>query len=186
MTLHVKNMVCERCKMVLKTELEKLGLNLVSVDLGSVVLAEPISNEKKVMINDHLKQFGFELIADKKRQTIQQIKTLIIELVHQKNNELSVNLSNYLAQHLLMDYNTLSQLFSEIENTTIEKYYIHQKIERVKELLMYGELSLSEIALQLHYSSVSHLSSQFKQVTGFTPTYFKTIKNKKRNNLDEL
>lgn len=186
MKLYIKNMVCQRCKVAVQSELEKLGLNPISVELGEVELATPLSTEQKSTINQHLQQLGFELIDDKKQRTIHKIKTLIIELVHQRSNDLSTNLSDYLARQLLMDYHTLSHLFSEVENTTIEKYYILQKIEKVKELLVYDELSLSEIALQLHYSSVSHLSRQFKQVTGFTPTHFKNLKNKKRNNLDEV
>ncbi|MEP6928740.1 MAG: AraC family transcriptional regulator, partial [Flavobacterium sp.] len=117
---------------------------------------------------------------------IEKIKTLIIDLVHYKNNELKTNLSDYLSQNLNQDYNTLSNLFSEIENTTIEKYFISQKIEKVKELLIYNELSLSEIADVLNYSNVAHLSNQFKKITGFTPTYFKQLKDKKRIQIENL
>lgn len=166
-------MVCSRCKMVVKSELEKLGLKLLSINLGEVETMEPISDIQKTELLKNLRAVGFDLIDDRKSKTIDKIKTLIIDLVHNKNNDLKINLSNYLSQELHQDYNTLSNLFSEVENTTIEKYFINQKIEKVKELIMYDELSLSEIAYSLNYSTVSHLSNQFKKVTGFSPTYFK-------------
>lgn len=186
MKLYIKNMVCSRCKMVVKSELEKLGLSLFSVELGEVETIENISENQKTEISERLKSFGFELIDDKKSRTIDKIKTLIIDLVHNKNNEINTNLSDYLVSHLHQDYNTLSNLFSEVESTTIEKYFISQKIERVKELLMYDEMNLSEIAFMLNYSSIAHLSNQFKKITGFTPTYFKQLKIKKRKQLEDL
>lgn len=179
-------MVCSRCKMVVKSELEKLGLNLLSVKLGEVETFENISENKKREIVEHLMAFGFELLDDKKSRTIDKIKTLIIDLVHYKNNEITINLSDYISNHLLQDYNTLSNLFSEVENITIEKYFIHQKIEKVKELLMYDEMNLSEIAFMLNYKSVAHLSNQFKKVTSFSPTYFKQLKDKKRKQIEDL
>ncbi len=179
-------MVCSRCKMVVKSELEKLGLNLFSVDLGEVDTVEAISEQKKKEIAEHLKLFGFELIDNKKSRIIDKIKTLIIDLVHNKNNEINTNLSDYLVGHLFQDYNTLSNLFSEVENTTIEKFFIRQKIEKVKELLLYDEMNLSEIAYMLNYSSVAYLSNQFKKVTGFSPTYFKQLKNKKRMHIEDI
>lgn len=179
-------MVCNRCKMVVKSELEKLGLQLLSVDLGEVEISNTISNQQKIEVANHLQLYGFELIDDKKRRTIDKIKTLIIDLVQNKNNDLKINLSTYLSQKLNQDYTTLSNLFSEVENITIEKYFISQKIEKVKELIIYDELSLSQIAYSLNYSSSSHLSNQFKKVTGFSPTYFKQLKNRKRNQIDNL
>ena len=179
-------MVCSRCKMVVKSELEKLGLHLILVDLGEVETVKIISENKKKEVAEQLKLFGFELIDDKKSRTIDKIKTLIIDLVQNKNNEIDTNLSDYLVSHLFQDYNTLSNLFSEVENTTIEKFFIHQKIEKVKELLMYDEMNLSEIAFMLNYSSVAYLSNQFKKVTGFSPTYFKQLKDKKRKQIDDL
>ncbi|MES2747146.1 MAG: AraC family transcriptional regulator, partial [Bacteroidota bacterium] len=152
MKLYIKNMVCSRCKMVVKSEFEKLGFELFSVDLGEVVTIKPVSDSQKKTIAVHLKSFGFELIDDKKSKTIDKIKTLIIDLVHNKNNALKNNLSDYLSQHLHQDYNTLSNLFSEVENTTIEKFFINQKIEKIKELLMYDEMNLSEITFLLNYS----------------------------------
>ncbi|WP_163393831.1 helix-turn-helix domain-containing protein [Flavobacterium limi] len=186
MKLYIKNMVCGRCKMVVKTELEKLGLQTISVELGEVELENTISEDQKKQILNHLRILGFDLIDDKKSKTIEKIKTLIIDLVHRKNNELKTNLSDYLAENLNQDYNSLSNLFSEVENTTIEKYFISQKIEKVKELIIYNELSLSEIADILNYSNVAHLSNQFKKVTGFTPTYFKQLKDKKRIQIENL
>lgn len=179
-------MVCSRCKMVVKSELEKLGLQLLSVELGEVEMLSPISPTQKKEIGEHLKTFGFTLIDDKRSKIIEKIKTLIIELIYHKNNELNVNLSVYLAHNLSYDYASLSNLFSEVEGTTIEKYLIEQKIERVKELLMYDEMSLSEIAFLLNYSSVGYLSNQFKKVTGLTPSYFKQLKNKKRRQIEDL
>ena len=179
-------MVCGRCKMVVKSEFEKLGLQTISVELGEVELKNEITESQKAVLLQNLHSLGFDLIDDKKSKAIEKIKTLIIDLVHHKNNELKTNLSDYLAENLNQDYNTLSNLFSEVENTTIEKYFISQKIEKVKELLIYNELSLSEIADMLNYSNVAHLSNQFKKITGFTPTYFKQLKDKKRIQIENL
>jgi len=184
--LYIKNMVCDRCKMVVKSELEKLGISPLHVDLGEVTLDTPLSNKQKSELKSNLYPLGFELIDDKKSRLIEQIKTLIIELVHYDNNQLKINLSDYLSDKLHHDYNYISNLFSEIEGTTIEKYFIAQKIEKVKELLVYDELTLSEIAFQLSYSSTAHLSSQFKKVTGLTPSHFKEIKINKRKPLDKV
>ncbi len=186
MRLYIKNMVCSRCKMVVKSELEKLGIPLLSVELGEVDTSKLVNEKQKKEIAEKIKLFGFELIDDKKSRVIDKIKTLIIDLIHNKNNEIKVTLSEYLSSHLLQDYNTLSNLFSEVENTTIEKYLILQKIEKVKELLMYDEVTLSEIAYQLNYSSVAYLSNQFKKVTGLTPSHFKKMKDKKRKQIEDL
>jgi len=186
MKLHIKNMVCDRCKMVVKAELEKLGYQPVSVELGEVVLEKELSAEEKTKLNENLHVVGFELIDDKKSQLIEKIKNLIIELVHQQNSTLKINLSDYLSNQLNHDYNYMTNLFSEVEGTTIEKYFIAQKIEKVKELLVYDELTLSEIAWQLNYSSVAYLSSQFKKVTGLTPSHFKNIRAQKRKPLDKV
>lgn len=179
-------MVCSRCKMVVKSEFEKLGLHTISVELGEVELQEAITENQKEILLQNLQALGFDLIDDKKTKTIEKIKNLIVDLVHHRNNELKANLSDYLAENLNQDYNSLSNLFSEIENTTIEKYFISQKIEKVKELLIYNELSLSEIADILNYSNVAHLSNQFKKITGFTPTHFKQLKDKKRIQIENL
>ncbi len=179
-------MVCNRCIMVVKNELARLGFNPASVILGEVELEKDISDHEKETIGNHLQTFGFELIDNKKSRIIGQIKSSIIELVHQKNNDLKINLSDYLSEKLQHGYTYLSNLFSEVEGTTIEKYFIAQKIEKVKELLVYDELTLSEIAFQMNYSSVAHLSNQFKKVTGLTPSHFKNIRTDKRKPLDEV
>lgn len=185
-TLHIKNMVCNRCIMVVKSQLEQLGLHPLSVELGIVTLPDKITDEIYRSVKESLEPFGFELIDDKKSQTIEQIKDTIIGLVHYNDNDSKVNLSDYLVSKLHRDYSSLSKLFSEVTNTTIEKYLIAQKIERAKELLVYGELSLNEIADKLNYSSAAYLSAQFKSVTGLTPSYFKKIKENKRKPLDEI
>ena len=169
----------------MKNELEKLGFQILNISLGEVELTNDLSKTEKTNLDYHLKTFGFELIDDKKSRLIGQIKSSIIEIIH-NNSELKSNLSSYLSGKLHHDYTYLSNLFSEVEGTTIEKYFIAQKIEKVKELLVYDELSLSEIAYQLNYSSVGYLSNQFKKVTGLTPTHFKNIKEKKRKPLDEV
>ena len=179
-------MVCSRCKMVVKSVFESLGINPFSVELGEVELKNDINENQKNELLKELRAIGFDLIDDRKSKTIDKIKTLIIDLVQNKNNDLKSNLSSYISQELHQDYNTLSNLFSEVENTTIEKYLINQKIEKVKELIIYDELSLSQIAYSLNYSSVSHLSNQFKKVTGFSPTYFKNIKTIKRKQIEDL
>ncbi|MBS1487135.1 MAG: helix-turn-helix transcriptional regulator [Bacteroidetes bacterium] len=186
MKLYIKNMVCNRCKMVVKSELEKMGLHPVSVELGEVDLQEDIIEEKKQQVAQSLQTLGFELIDDKKSRVIEKIKNTIVKLVHQQDGEMKSNLSDIISTALHHDYNYLSNLFSEVEGTTIEKYFIAQKIEKVKELLVYDELSLSEIALKLNYSSVAYLSNQFKKITGLTPSHFKQIKTQKRKPLDEV
>lgn len=186
MKLFIKNMVCDRCIMVVESELEKLGLNPTSVTLGEATVAEDISESDRTRVKDRLHSLGFELIDDKKDRLIDQIKTLIINLVHYNKEGLKVNLSDYLSDHIHLEYNYISNIFSEEEGITIEKYFIAQKIERVKELLVYDELSLSEIAFQLNYSSVAHLSSQFKKTTGITPSQFKKAESKNRKPLDKV
>ncbi|MES2454420.1 MAG: helix-turn-helix domain-containing protein [Bacteroidota bacterium] len=185
-TLHIKNMVCNRCKMVVKAELERLDLHPSVVELGEVKLEKDLTEAEKSNVAQVLEGLGFELIDDKKSRLIEKIKTLIIELIHQHNSDLKINLSHFLSEQIGHEYNYLSNLFSEVEGTTIEKYFIAQKTERVKELLVYDELSLSEIAFKLNYSSVAHLSNQFKKVTGLTPSHFKQIKVEKRKPLDEV
>ena len=179
-------MVCNRCKMVVKDLLEKKGLGLLSVALGEVETESEPSKEMLHQVDDALKALGFELIDNKKSQTIEKIKNAIVTLVHHSDHNINTNLSAFITQQIPLDYNYLSNLFSEIEGTTIEKYYIQQRIEKAKELLVYDELSLSEIADKLGYSSVAYLSSQFKKVTGLTPTFFKSLKENKRKNIDDL
>ena len=179
-------MVCNRCIMMVQNELDKLDLSTISIKLGEIVFEkEPTSGEKK-KLEEALSALGFQVIDDKKSRIIEKIKNTIIELVHHQDNEAKTNLSDILSTALHNDYNYLSNLFSEVEGTTIEKYFIAQKIEKVKELLVYDELSLSEIALQLNYSSVAYLSNQFKKTTGLTPSHFKQIKEEKRKPLDKV
>lgn len=184
--LYIKNMVCRRCKMAVLAELDKLSIKPLSIELGEVELSESITDAQKQSLSQGLYALGFELIDDKKSKIIERIKNLIVDLVHYKDNDLKTNLSYYLADTLGQEYSALSSLFSEVEGMTIEQYFISQKIEKVKELLMYNELSLSEIAYQLNYSSVSHLSRQFKKITGLTPTYFKGLKDRKRQQIEDL
>jgi len=172
--------------MVVKNELERLGFEPLNVTLGEVEIDKDLTETQIKDLDNRLKTFGFELIDDKKSRLIGQIKTSIIEIIHQHDSALDSNLSDYLSHKLLHDYSYLSNLFSEVEGTTIEKYFIAQKIEKVKELLVYDELSLSEIAFQMNYSSVGYLSNQFKKVTGLTPSYFKNIKENRRKPLDEV
>lgn len=179
-------MVCNRCVMVVKSELKKFGLHPVSVELGEVEISEDLEKEKEHELNERLLVLGFEIIDDKKKRIVEKVKNLIVELVHLKDNRFKTNLSDYLVAAIGNDYSYISNLFSLQEVTTIEQYYILQKIERVKELLVYDELSLNEIAFELNYSSASHLSKQFKKVTGLTPTYFKTLKEQKRQPLENL
>lgn len=173
-------MVCDRCIMVVRSELDKLNLSITSIELGQVELAEDITENKKNDLQQALEKVGFEIIDDKRSRMIEKIKSLIIQLVQKEAPERKLNLSDYLSRELHYDYNYLSTLFSEVEGVTIEKYFITQKIEKAKELLVYDELSISQIADYLGYSSVAHLSTQFKQVTGFTPSHFKTLREKRK------
>lgn len=179
-------MVCSRCKMVVKSIFVSMKIDTISVELGVVESKNDIQENQKTKLLSKLRILGFDLINDKKSRTIEKIKTLIIDLVQHNSNDLKLNLSEYLSQQLNQDYNTISNLFSEIENSTIEKYFINQKIEKVKELLIYDEMTLTEIAYLLNYSSVGYLSNQFKKVTGFPPTYFKQLKDKKRKQIEDL
>lgn len=186
-TLHVRNMVCNRCIRVVGDELKNLGIQPQSIELGQVELKEAMSGEQLEKVRRMLSDNGFELIDDKKSLIIERIKTLVIEMIHyQKEKAAHVNFSDFIAGELGHDYSYLSHLFSSVEGITLEKYIILQKIEKVKELLVYDELNLNEIAFQLGYSSVQHLSSQFKKVTGLTPSHFKSIRENKRKPLDSI
>lgn len=185
-TIFIKNMVCDRCIMVVQNELEKLGLDAKNIKLGEVILSKEITSLEKENLSKTLEPLGFEVIDDKKGRIIEKIKNIIIDLVHHQDSDVKTNLSDVLSDKLHHDYNYLSNLFSEVEGTTIEKYFIAQKVEKVKELLVYDELLLSEIANRLNYSSVAYLSNQFKKVTGLTPSHFKQIKEDKRKPLDKM
>lgn len=179
-------MVSLRCKMRVKEELVKLGLHFVNVSLGEVEVMENISPQQHDQLKESLSKSGLELMDDRKSMLIEKIKNVIVEMVHYKDELPKVNFSNYLTDKLHYDYTYLANLFSETEGTTIEHYILRHKIERVKELIIYDEMNLTEIAAKLHYSSVAHLSTQFKKVTGLTPSFFKSLKDKKRNPLDNV
>lgn len=185
-TLFIKNMVCDRCIMAVRKALTDNGVTPVNVELGKAYVEGEISDEKKLKLKDDLQALGFELLDDRRHQTIEKIKTAIIKLVHYKDSHSQVNLSDYLQQELHQDYSSLSKLFSEYSSMTIERYYIEQRIERVKELLTYGELSLTQIAFKMNYSSVAYLSSQFKSVTGMSPSKFKQMQGISRKSLDKI
>ena len=185
-TIYVKNMVCNRCIMVVTDILQNLRITPVSVTLGEVLLAEEPDSIRQDELRKALEAVGFELIDNKRVRLIEQVKGIIIELIRKDNNNLKKNLSDYISDKVHHDYTYISNLFSEIENTTIEKYFIAQKIERVKELLVYDELNLNEIADMLNYSSAAHLSAQFKKVTGLTPSHFKKVRDNKRKPLDKV
>lgn len=179
-------MVCIRCKMVVKSELQKLGLHYVVVDLGEVEIMENITEDQQEKLRIALLRSGLELMDDRKSILVEKIKTIIIELVHYTDDQIKINLSDYLSTKLLHNYNYLSNLFTEVKGTTIEKFYLAHKIEKVKELIVYDELNLTEIAEKMHYSSVAHLSNQFKKMTGLTPSHFKHLKHKRRHALGNV
>jgi len=184
--LYIKNMVCGRCIKVVSDELQKLGIEYNSVQLGEVELAAPLSPELMEKLRNILLENGFELIDDSRTKLIEEIKTLVIKSIYESSKPEEINYSDYLSKATGKPYTALSSLFSSVENTTIEKFIIAQKIERAKELLVYGELTLSEIAYSLGYSSSQHLSNQFKKITGFTPSYFKELKEQKRQFIDQI
>ena len=179
-------MVCKRCILVIENELNKLGLEAIDIKLGEIKLKNNITTDDRNALENVLEPLGFQVIDDKKSRIIEKIKNVIIDLVHHKDNDAKMNLSDVLSDALHHDYNYLSNLFSDIEGTTIEKYFIAQKVEKIKELLVYDELSLSEIADRMNYSSVAYLSNQFKKVTGLTPSHFKQIREDKRKPLDKV
>ncbi len=185
-TLHIKNMVCNRCIMAVENALCGLGLHPVKTELGTAVIREEITDAVHDAVKAALEPLGFEIIDDRKSRIIEQVKSEIIRLVHYGSGEMKVNLSDWLSSRMHKDYSLLSKVFSEATGTTIEKYFIAQKIEKAKELLAYGELSLNEIADSLGYSSAAYLSFQFKSVTGLTPSHFRKIGENRRKPLDEI
>ncbi len=180
-------MVCKRCIIVVKQEFEKINLTPINVQLGEVELKEGLSDSEIDRLRHQLADKGFELLDDRKMMIVEKVKNIIIEGIHRSDEiDIKVNFSNLIQQQLHIEYNYISSLFSNTEGITIEQYIILQRIERAKELLVYNELTLSEISYKLAYSSVQHLSTQFKKVTGLTPSHFKMIKENKRKPLDEL
>ena len=182
----IKNMVCDRCILAVKNELDRLGLKAENVILGEAILTQEPSPQELKELQKALEALGFERMDDKKSKIIEKIKSTIIQTIQSNDGDMKTNLSLLISETLGMDYTYLSNLFSEVEGTTIEKYFIAQRIEKVKELLVYDELSLNEIAYRLHYSSAAYLSNQFKKVTGLTPGHFKKIKEEKRKPLDQV
>jgi AraC-like DNA-binding protein len=186
MKLQIKNMVCRRCEMAVRAIVEKHGLTPVHVRLGEAEIAEhKIPDETFVALDADLRGIGFEILKEKRSKTIEEIKKTIVTIVQGKERE-NANLSGILAKKLGYDYNYLSNLFSEVEGQTIEKYYIAQRIEKAKELIVYNEMSLAEIADELGYSSAAYLSAQFKKVTGLTPGFFRKLKAGKREGIENL
>lgn len=179
-------MVSLRCKMVVKEELKKLGLHYVNVDLGTIEIMEDITDFQRDALRKNLKKYGLELLDDKRKIIIEKIKSVIIEMIHYSDELPKVNYSDYISEKLGYDYTYLANTFSEVKGITIQQFIIMHKIERIKELLLYDELNLTEISYLLHYSSVSHLSNQFKKITGLTPSYYKKLKKKRLKNLEDL
>ena len=179
-------MVSIRCKMAVKAVLKKLGLHFIVVDLGEVELMENLSSEQRAQLAVALSNSGLELMDDRKAVLIEKIKNVIVEMVHYTDEVIKTNFSDYLSEKLNHDYTYMANLFSEVQGTTIEHFIIAHKIERIKELIIYDELTITEIAWKLNYSSVAHLSNQFKKVTGLTPTHFKQLKVKRRSPLEEV
>ncbi len=186
MLLYIKYMVSLRCKMIVKEELQKLGLHYVFVDLGTIEILEDISNQQREKLKINLSTYGLELLDDKKSILIEKIKNVIVEMIHYSKEFPKENYSDFISEKLGYDYTYLSNIFSEVKGITIQQFIIIHKIEKVKELLLYEELNLTEISQKLHYSSVAHLSNQFKKVTGLTPTFYKQMKAKRRRNLEDV
>ena len=186
MKLFIKYMVSNRCKMLVKEELKKLGLHFVVVDLGEVDIMETLTLYQRSQLKEALLESGLELMDDKRAVLIEKIKTVIINMVHHSDEIPKMNFSNFLSEKLNQDYTYLSNLFSEVQGTTIEHFIIAHKTERIKELIIYDELNITEIAWKMNYSSVAHLSSQFKKVTGLSPTHFKQLKVKKRSPIEDI
>ena len=184
--LYIKYMVSNRCKIAVRDELKKLGLHFIVVDLGVVEIMENISMDKRMLLRQGLHISGLELMDDKKSILIEKIKTIIIQMIHHSEEVIKINFSDYLSEKLDHNYTYLANLFSEVQGTTIEQFIISHKIERIKELMIYGELNITEIAWKMNYSSVAHLSSQFKKVTGLSPSHFKQLKDKRRNPIEDI
>jgi AraC-like DNA-binding protein len=179
-------MVSNRCKLAVRDELKKLGLHFIMVDLGVVEIMENINATKRDLLKTGLLEAGFELMDDKRAILIEKIKNIIIEMVHHSDSNIKINFSDYLSEKLDHNYTYLANLFSEVQGTTIEQFIISHKVERIKELMIYGELNVTEIAWKMGYSSVAHLSSQFKKVTGLSPSHFNKLKDKRRSPIEEI
>ncbi len=186
MKLYIKYMVSLRCKMIVKDELAKLGLHYVVLDLGTVEILENITKVQHDQLKENLLRSGLELLDDKRSILIEKIKNVIIEMIHYADELPAMNYSDYISEKLNYDYTYLANMFSEVRGITIQQFIIIHKIEKVKELLLYDELNLTEISYKLHYSSVAHLSNQFKKITGLSPSFYKLLKQKRDGNLENL
>lgn len=186
MKLYIKDMVSQRCKMVVKEELKQLGLPYAVIELGMAEVMEDITASQRDQLKANLLRSGLDLLDTKKSILIERIKNLIIEMIHHSDEWPKSNCSDYIAAKLGYDYTYLANTFSEVKGTTIQQFIIMHKIERVKELLLYDELTLTEISYKLHYSSVAHLSNQFKKVTGLSPSFFKQMKHMRKSNLENV
>lgn len=186
MRLYIKYMVSLRCKMIVDDELKKLGLSHRVVELGMVEVLDEFKPGQQELLKKNLLRSGLELLDDKKSILIEKVKNVIIEMIHYEDEIPKVNYSDYISEKLDYDYTYLSNIFSEVKGITIQQFIIIHKIEKVKELILYNELNLTEIAYKLHYSSVAHLSNQFKKVTGLSPSFFKQLKQKRKSNLENL
>ncbi|NVN94062.1 MAG: helix-turn-helix transcriptional regulator [Bacteroidetes bacterium] len=179
-------MVSNRCKLAVKEELKKLGLHFILVDLGEAEVMETLTMEQRELLKTALLTSGLELMDDKRAVLIEKIKNAIVEMVHYTDELIKVNFSDYLSEKLHYDYTYMANLFSEVQGTTIEQFIISHKIERIKELIIYDEMNITEIAYKMNYSSVAHLSNQFKKMTGLTPTHFKQLKTKRRSPIEDI
>jgi len=186
MKLFIKYMVSRRCRMVVQDEMKKIGITYVNVDLGVVEISEEITPEQREQLRENLLRWGLELLDDMKDILVERIKNHIIEMIHYSDDIPKVNNSEYLSEKLGYDYAYLSNIFSETKGITLQQFIIMHKIEKIKELLLYDELNLSEISYKLHYSSVAHLSNQFKKVTGVTPSFYRQLKQNRTENLEDL
>lgn len=186
MRIYIKYMVSHRCKMLVQDELLKIGVKYVNLELGMVEILEDITTEQRNQLKENLLKSGLELLDDKKSILIEKIKTVITDMIHYSDELPKMNYSNYISEKVGNDYTYLANTFSEVKGITIQQFIIIHKIERVKELLIYDELNLTQIAFKMHYSSVGHLSNQFKKVTGLTPSFYKQLKDKRKANLEDL
>lgn len=186
MVIRIQNMVSRRCKMMVKSELDKLDIPYKSIELGEVEVLKPLNKIQRQKLKIELHNSGLELMQDKKAIMIEKIINIIVEMVHYSNQLPEVNFSTYLSEKMRQDYHKMAEVFSKTKGITIEHFIILHKVEKIKELIIYDELNLTEIAYKMNYSSVAYLSKQFKQVTGFTPSYFKTLSKRKRSNLEDI
>ncbi|MEO8765163.1 MAG: helix-turn-helix transcriptional regulator [Ginsengibacter sp.] len=183
MKIYIRNMVSIRCKLIVKAELEKLGMHCIAIELGEVEIKEDVSKEQYNRLNIALQRTGLELLDDNKSIMVEKTRNLVVQMVHYSKELPKINISDYISERLGYNYTYVSRLFSAVRGTSLSHYFIVQKIERAKELITYGELTITEIAFKLHYSSVAHLSNQFKKITGLTPSHFKRMKDKRKKRI---